>query len=105
MSHSLMLPSPEADARMFSLASLHAQSHKPSTVSNAATSWSPCDVTCAITAVNGRDKSIQAHGGRDDLCVPHILADISHSEDELLAIADDAEVLRSGDGNKATHKR
>jgi hypothetical protein len=47
----------------------------------------------------------QVHGGRDDLYVPHIFTDITHSEDELLAIADDAEVLGSGDGNKATHER
>jgi hypothetical protein len=105
MSHSLMLPSPEADARMFSLASLHAQSHKPSTVSNAATSWSPCGVTYATTAVNGRDECVPMHGGQDTLYVPHIFTDVTHSEDELLAIADDAEILRSGDGNKATHER
>lgn len=47
----------------------------------------------------------QVYGGRDDLYVPHIFADISHSEDELLAIANDAEILRCGDSNKATHER
>lgn len=49
VSHSLMLPSPDAEARMFSLASLQAQSHRPSTVSNAATGCRPCDVICAAT--------------------------------------------------------
>lgn len=45
-SHTLMLPSPHADASMFSFVSLHAQSYSPSTVSKPATSCMPWGVTC-----------------------------------------------------------
>jgi hypothetical protein len=46
-SHTLMVPSPQADSRMFSLPSLQQQSYTPSIVSKATSSTTPCGVTCA----------------------------------------------------------
>lgn len=112
MSHSLMLPSPEADARTFSLASLHAQSHRPSMVSNAAMGCRPCGVTCTGMRLPLR----LPHSSLVQCCQATSCPDAwtgragcigpgdTHPQDQLLAIPDDAVILRCGDSDEVSYK-